>query len=409
MKNKISILTHVLAFSIISAMTFPNIAKAHPQECANLAASVTFIESSGILCLSNIRVSNNSETQIFKAALQWQAPENPNAFKLISAEFDTATEKSSPLYISETGILEIPVVDIPKLFGTERYTASLTYNSGNEVFELTAAETYLNPAYIANQTWKPYGMLNPGERRAADLLGQSIPYAKLADAVYDFDIQSIDEWQLIEQKDTDSGMQAGVYYNQATDEVVLAFRGTEACEEGELEIFNCSVKEAFLDIAADALLAVGLVDEQFDDAFNYAQDVVKRSQGRKIIVTGHSLGGGLAQATGTTLGLKTFAFNSAPVPEKFFDSYPSELTLEEIIASVHVLADVHDPVSNTDEAGKAYLGSSHVSPLIQFDFNRLEIMPDELADLDALRFNKHGMTPFIEHATEMLTIYGEGW
>jgi predicted esterase YcpF (UPF0227 family) len=228
----------------------------------------------------------------------------------------------------------------------------------------------------------------------------------LADAVYDFDNKVIDEWVLFETKDKNSGMQAAVYYNPESDEVVLAFRGTETCD------FPCSFSETaefLLDTAADALLAVGQVDTQFKDAVSYAEDVVFRAQGRKIIVTGHSLGGGLAQGVGSVFGLETFAFNSAPVPEEFFEIYSPAIPFEELSKIIHVISDIHDPVSNTDETGKFYLNADHVSSLIQFDFDDMEILPAEIKKLNNLRFDRHSMTELVDNALSLITIYQDGW
>lgn len=201
-------------------------------------------------------------------------------------------------------------------------------------------------------------------------------------------------------------MQAAVYYNPETDEVVLAFRGTETCD------FPCSLSETaefFLDTAADSLLTFGFVDTQFIDAVDYAQDVVNRAQGRKIIVTGHSLGGGLAQAIGAAFGLETFAFNSAPVPDDFFKDYPRALSPEMLSEIIHVIGDIHDPVSNTDETGKLYQNADHVSSLIQFDFDLKEILPAGLKQLNDLRFNRHSITRLVDNASSLLAIYRDGW
>lgn len=393
-------------------MAAASMARALPEDCVDLTAPAAFLETNGLVCLQKVIVADQGDTQLFKASLQWLGVDNPNQFKLLSAEFDNAaSETDSPTFSAADGLLILPKVDIPKQFGTERYTVSLAWvpsadDSTVSLFELAKVATYINPDYAPNVTWKPYGMLYPEERRAVDILGRSIPYAQLADAIYDFDNIAVDTWELIESISKSSGMQAGVYNNRDTGELTLAFRGTEACS------FPCSFSETkayLLDVAADTALTLGFVNDQFKHAFNFAQDVVNRYPGRKITVTGHSLGGGLAQAVGAVLGLETFAFNSSPVPDDFFDSYPLSLTSEQLEEIIHVIADIHDPVSNTDETGKFYLNADHVTPLIQFNFDLKEIAPDQSFDFDDLRFDRHSITKLFNNATSLISTFREGW
>jgi hypothetical protein len=393
---------------LVSLIVFTNAAKAFPEECLELTAPATFVESTGTVCLQKIKVIGSSGTQFYKAPLQWLGPNNPNQFKLLTPERDNATEENSPSFLVDTGALIIPNIEIKKEFGIERFSANLFLPKEDNafLFELGAVSVYINPDYIPNTTWKPYGMLNPVERHAVDALGRSFPYAKLADAVYDFDNTAIDTWKLIEQESKSSGMQAGVYSNQESGELVLAFRGTETCD------FPCSFKELrelARDTAADLLLTFGDDSDQFRHAFKFAESVIARHPGRIIIVTGHSLGGGLAQAIGMALNLQTYAFNSAPVPEDFAKKYPTERTAEELRETIFVIADIHDPVSNTDETGKLYQNAAHVSPLIQFDFDEKEIVPESLKKLTNLRLNRHDITTLVENAQSLLTTYQEGW
>lgn len=386
----------------------------HPPECENLKASVTFIESTGVVCLQNIKVSDASGTAFYKAALRWLGADRPNQYSLVSVEGDVETENNSPVFSPESGVLTLPQVDIPKTFGTERYTATLTlHESANgNYFELDDADVYNDPNYVPNKTWKPYAMLNPTERRNINLLGQSIPFAGLANSIYDFDTVLDNSWVLLDERDTKSGMQAGVYRNSNTGELVLAFRGTEAYDCEWSSFFSCAVdavKESALDIAADALLNFGTNGPQFRDAYDYAQEVFEYFPDQPITITGHSLGGGLAQAIGSAFGMETFAFNSAPVPNDFMEDHPSVLLPEELDDYIHVIGDIHDPVSNTNESGKFYLNASHISSLVQFDFDEMESLPNPLAELDALRFNKHGLVTFIDNANELLDIYRGGW
>lgn len=397
-----------LIFGLCCGLLNINPAQAFTADCFEQTTTAAFFEEDGLLCLQKITVAEQPGMEFYKAALKWSGPENPKQFRLLTTETDSVSEQDNPSFSLVDGTLVLPKVDIPKIFGTERYVANLVLVDRDDlsIFELSSVAVYINPDHVPNVTWKPYGMLDLEERHAVNLLGRSMPYAKLADAVYDFDNTVVDEWILFEKKDRGSGMQAAVYYNPQSDEVVLAFRGTETCD------FPCSLSETtefFLDTAADTLLTLGLVDTQFEDAYDYAQDVINRAQGRKIIVTGHSLGGGLAQAVGAAFGLETFAFNSAPVPDDFFSDYPPALPFEVLSEMIHVLGDIHDPVSNADETGKFYQNAAHVSSLIQFDFDLKEVIPDGLRKLNELRFDRHSIADLIDNALSLLTLYQKGW
>ena len=407
-----SYFVRIVSFSVL--MVAAPMVQALPDECKNLTAPATFLEANGLVCLQKIIVTDSSGDQLYKASLQWLGVDNPNRFKLLSVEFDDAFETHSPTFSFLNGVLTLPKIDVPKLYGTERYTVSLGWvtdadmdtDDAVSVFELATVALYNNPGYIPNTTWKPYGMLLPHERRAVDLLGRSIPYAKLADAIYDFDNVTVDSWELIESNGKSSGMDAGVYKNRDTNELALVFRGTETCD------FPCSFKEledTARDAIADVAIGIGTVSDQFKDAFRFAQDVVGRHPDVKITVTGHSLGGGLAQAIGAVLGLETFAFNSSPVPDHFFDTYSITLSNEEIQELIYVIADVHDPVSNTDNTGKFYLDSHHVTSLIQFNFNTKEILPEREVDLEDLRIDRHSINRFANNATNLMNTYRDGW
>ncbi|WP_295623465.1 lipase [uncultured Nitrosomonas sp.] len=387
---------------------------AQPEECANLTAPVTVIESNGLVCLQKIIVTDSLGDQLYKASLQWLGADNPNRFLLLSAELDDAFDMHSPKFSFLNGVLTLPKVDVPMLYGTERYTVNLTWVTDADdatvdavsVFELNSVALYNNPDYVPNVTWKPYGMLFPEERRAVDLLIRSIPYAQLANAIYDFDNVEVGSWELIRSTGTNSGMDAGVYRNRETEELALVYRGTETCD------FPCSFKEledTARDTIADAAIGTGTVSDQFKDAFRFAQDVLIQHPDEKITVAGHSLGGGLAQAIGAVLGLETFAFNSSPVPDHFFDTYTISLTNEQLRELIYVISDIHDPVSNTDKTGKIYLDSHHVTPLIQFNFDLLEILPDRNVDLEDLRFGRHSIARLIDNATNLMAIYQDGW
>lgn len=398
--------------SLTTLVAYSNISQAHPAECMNETAAAVFLPASGIVCLQKIKVTDSAGTEYYKASLKWLGPKQANKFELATVDTDSGAEENTPTFSIADGILTLPIVDIPEDYGTNRFSVELVLKAENNisVFEITSAATYINPDYVPGENWKPYAQLNSSERQAIKLLGKALPYADLANAIYDFANSSINDWQLIEQISKDSGMQAGVYMNRKTDELVMAFRGTEACD------LSCSfkeIKESVVDLAADTLLSFGESGPQFRHAFNFAEDIMERYPDYKIKVTGHSLGGGLAQAIGTTFGLETFAFNSAPVPNDFFAEHPTDLTDKELEQIIHVIADIYDPVSHADDSGKTYLNAAHVSPLIQLDFEEKEVLPSldlsRLEQLYSLRFDKHNMTGLIENTSELLAIYEQGW
>lgn len=404
-------LTKLVGF--ISMLSITSLSHALPEECSKLTASATYLDTTGLVCLQKVAMVDPTDTSVYKGTLQWLGisnPEQSNLFQLTSIELDIATEVNAPAYTSATGVLNIPKVDIPKQFGTERYSVSLRLHqeNGQSIFQLDQVSIYNNPDYVPGRDWKPYGMLSPNERQAVDLVGRSLPYMKLADLIYDYDNTIFDSWKLIESNGKNSGMDAGVYENQNTNpkQLALVFRGTDTCN------FPCSLRETeelALDVAADTAIATGTVSDQFKDAFRFAQDVIARYPGAKITVAGHSIGGGLAQAVGATLGLETFAFNSSPVPDHFFDTYTITLPPEKIAELIHVIADTHDPISNADDTGNLYVNSHHVTPLKRFDFSTKEILPTKSAKLKDLRFDRHGIVELYENSSALMSIYASGW
>ncbi len=401
-----------IIIGICSLVAYTNTANAHPKACQNISTHAAFLPASGIVCLQKIKVTDRSGTQFYKASLQWLGTEKPGEFELLTVDSDSSTKKTSPSFSTDTGVLKLPKVEIANTLGTDRYAVNLVFNpqKGRNIFEITMLKAYINPDYIQGETWKPYGMLNASEKNAVKRLSESLIYAPLANAIYSFANTTVGNWTLIEQISEGSGMQAGVFKNQKTGELVIAFRGTETCD---LPCSFSETKESTLDLTADTLITFGKMSAQFRHALLFAEDILNRYPDEKITVTGHSLGGALAQAIGSTLELKTFAFNSAPVPDDFFTEYPTHLSTQELNQLVHVIADIRDPVSHSDESGETYLNAAHVSPILQFDFAAKEIMPDDevnrLEELYKLRFDKHSMTMLIDNSAELLAIYRQGW
>jgi len=97
--------------------------------------------------------------------------------------------------------------------------------------------------------------------------------------------------------DRKSGMAAGLYHNSETGRYMLAFRGTE----GIL---------AFKDWIANISQSSGFKSKQYTEAMSLAAAVDRATKGN-FMITGHSLGGGLASAASRATGADAITFNAA--------------------------------------------------------------------------------------------------
>ncbi len=107
------------------------------------------------------------------------------------------------------------------------------------------------------------------------------------------------------------GFQAYLY--QGSDGTYyLAFRGTELKD--------------FRDIMTDGRQGVGLSDSQYQQAFLLAERVkATLGPGDRLILTGHSLGGGLASYAAIRLGLEAIVFNPASVHASVADDVRAQI------------------------------------------------------------------------------------
>jgi hypothetical protein len=396
------------ALALYLSVWFTKMAQAADPACTT-GANAFFSLSSGKVCLPVVKVQTPSGSFYYNAQLKGVATTKAIRFALTSTAPVPATGLATPTFSTANGLLTLPVIEQYDVFGTNRYSARLKLlpNTSPAVFELIPSSVVpvISAGYVPGLTWKPYVSLSAHEKDALNLLGYSQPYSALAVAVYDFGINSVGEWDLREiSPDFDSGMQAAVYVNRKSNDVALAFRGTEVC----FNPFICSVEDAFNDQRADAELTQGHDSGQFADAFNYAQQVVK-VYGKKIKVTGHSLGGGLAQAVGASYQLETYAFNAAPVPNNFYDAHGVKQFNTAYAKIIHVISDIHDPISSPNRLSTVYADASYVTPVLVFDFDSREIIPSYQATLSSIRFNKHTMETLRDNIATVMQVYRKGW
>ena len=137
-------------------------------------------------------------------------------------------------------------------------------------------------------------------------------YALIAQAVYDPDQKTAGEWsRLSDEKlkkldiepdslqDSKSNFKAGIYENKKGD-LVVAFAGTE-----NLKDWKTNLKQG-----------VGLNDRQYDLAQRVGNEIREKLADKNVVLTGHSLGGGLAATASAVSERKAVTFNAAGVHGK---------------------------------------------------------------------------------------------
>lgn len=165
----------------------------------------------------------------------------------------------------------------------------------------------------------------------------------LSDAAYDQGAQLPSGWKAVPKdsipsipsvlwSDNSSGFSADLYQD-ANGNYVLAFRGTEAKPFVDFDI---------KDIETDLLNPL-TTKKQYIDAANLAAVLETNYPG--LILTGHSLGGGLAQYASSSTGLKAVTFNAANPGT----ALPVTALPEGDRTHVTNYRDINDPVSAIDE------------------------------------------------------------
>jgi len=116
-----------------------------------------------------------------------------------------------------------------------------------------------------------------------------------------------------------SGFDAALYRNDKTGTIVIAFRGTEITH--------------WNDVSTDLKHAAGATTDQHDEATELANAVraAYPDPAQSIEITGHSLGGGLAQIASAVTGYPATTFNAAGLNNATLSEYgtlPSDVVAQ---------------------------------------------------------------------------------
>ena len=137
-----------------------------------------------------------------------------------------------------------------------------------------------------------------------------LDYAKIACGVYHQSTNQyyaeppghmIDNWEVQTWEDGTlfgDGFQGGIWQNDS--DVVVGCCGTNPGQIGKF----------FSDISADIRIGVHILPNQCSSARDMVRHAKSIARGRKVSVTGHSLGGGLAQVVAVWEGVPFVSFNA---------------------------------------------------------------------------------------------------
>lgn len=255
-----------------------------------------------------------------------------------------------------------------------------------------------------------------------------VPYAYLSDRIYR-PAETVDtvenNWKLVRKQQGSiagpNGFIGGVFVNQLTQEHVVVFGGTTAAmQTASPSLLSALLKSAKVDAIRDIAADIGLANmngtsDQAATAREFLDSVATQYPQARLKLTGHSLGGGLAQYVALLRGVDAVTFNSAPLP--FSTTLRQDIPLQggRFIHAPRILNVMSntDPLTGILQLIEEYEGIRKLGLTDpEFDFIRAALnqarqafgVPDDLALTQLLHGRRvvlpsstgHSMSPFLQ-------------
>ncbi len=143
-------------------------------------------------------------------------------------------------------------------------------------------------------------------------------------------------WKIVEYSEIPQNGFAAFAFTNDQGEMVVSYRGSQLEDFWNDWITN------------DIAMILGIYGEQINEAFNFFGRTGNVNSD-KVAVTGHSLGGALAEIVAARNGIKGVSFNSAPFMDIAYGYHPKEMSEKfEGVDSYHITAYVNpdDPIGD---------------------------------------------------------------